>query len=798
MAKKTKKTEQNKMQLPEYNLGGIVNPAMIFDLSSDFLVGQSMNAVTQMVKALRDGEQERRMTTKNTGSVMANGGIVPTRQVEVEGDEAFETPQGEVGEFEGPSHEQGGIPVELPVGTKIFSDNITIDRETMANRKKKRESRISKLERLLEKSPKDKLLQQTFERTFELNQLEEMGDMKYQKKIDDFEKTINALGLEPKMKNGGTIDFNTNNYTEYLKYAQGGIIEEGLPENIPTQVNFKELPLPNTNLSAKEAMQPYLTNLRITNQRKKTSLQNLLGKYDSPLVERNPELQDNIVNKFIKQKEIGPIQGEISENDSLIHNTEKLNEIKQMGPKPDPTVSILQLSQMNHPFYEIIKNNPEKFEGSDIAQNIISKVNKEEGLDISEDPVIQVTSNQDTIEPVQDEFINELININETRALQAKLAEATQFKNGGMVNKNEGTVPQEDIDFIMGLMAKLNKARSSKKIEGLNIEFANGTDEDGVPPYTGAPNINDLIATIPGQQEFLEGQYMSVEGSDIPLNQVSTQENPIPYTEDQDVVSGIQDQLMGAESEGLAIDKPSGLFAQILNQVQQGSQAGFPSLTRGDVKGLAGNIQGKYLPLMGTLLNQMETTPNVNAFKEFGADALKSNQQAQGLATTNRDKLLQQLALKENTMRARSRNTARGVNTMRALDIAGDMTGQQGANEAYANYANQMMQLLGQQGQLENLQDRTVMQGEQARDLADRQDTDNFYTQLSKNLANVAEFTQKTGRDLNQAQYNDDLISAMNQMSSYGLTWERGEDGNYKIVYNQPQEEETTKTKKTK
>ena len=78
----------------------------------------------------------------NTGG-FAYGGKVP---VEVEGQEVGETPSGELMEFNGPSHEAGGIPIGLPEGTEIYSKRIKVDGVSMANRKKKRENKAVSLE----------------------------------------------------------------------------------------------------------------------------------------------------------------------------------------------------------------------------------------------------------------------------------------------------------------------------------------------------------------------------------------------------------------------------------------------------------------------------------------------------------------------------------------------------------------------------------------------------------------------------------------------------------------------------
>jgi hypothetical protein len=67
---------------------------------------------------------------------MKTGGKVP---VEIEGQEVVETPQGQLFQVQGPSHEQGGIDMSLPEGTDVYSKRIQIDGKSMADRKLARE-----------------------------------------------------------------------------------------------------------------------------------------------------------------------------------------------------------------------------------------------------------------------------------------------------------------------------------------------------------------------------------------------------------------------------------------------------------------------------------------------------------------------------------------------------------------------------------------------------------------------------------------------------------------------------------
>ena len=93
--------------------------------------------------------------------VKAFGGKVKGSQVEVEGKEVGELPNGQLLEFKGPSHEQGGIDAILPGGTDIFSKRISIDGVSMADRKKKREKEANRIAKRLDKNSADPVLKNT-------------------------------------------------------------------------------------------------------------------------------------------------------------------------------------------------------------------------------------------------------------------------------------------------------------------------------------------------------------------------------------------------------------------------------------------------------------------------------------------------------------------------------------------------------------------------------------------------------------------------------------------------------------
>ena len=678
--------------------GGMLNPATIFDVSSDLLATTTGNAVTQTIRSLREGERERRLTTKNTGAVMANGGEVGSSPVEVEGGEMMQTPDGMVAEIEGPKHEQGGVKTELPNGTKIYSDRLKVNGETMAIRKEKREARINKLAKLLEKSPKDKLIQESFDRTKTLNEAEELKDMEYQEATTNFFEGAESMGLVPEMKNGGFVNFNTGDgYLESAlqKRAYGGkVYANGTPPEGVYPTSFK------------------------TNEDVNNLIKGLYGKVNPDNVKK---LQQTIVDSGYNLK--GGADGVVgSATRGFFGTPESSNVLTSLLAPGGNTMT-----------------------GVPTTEGDINLGNINAGVTSLASPEIQASTLPNFFNDTEFNQLGTLAPLN-TEGDTTLLNPGEQL---GSYNPTTGEVLNTD----------------EKKQQGMDEFAALAKDLNNVDPsYLGLP---DNFGNLPLEQQTIALQQLGIitpsEGGDV-------------------------------KQSGNLLDKAKGMLENIGIGGQGEGEEGDLGLTRGDLMGLAGNIQGKYGPLAATLMNRLETPDNVNMFREFGADALRAQEEAIGLAATNRDKNLQDVQLRENAMRARGRNTARGVNTMRGLDIAADMQSGKGEQGAYNAYANQMMQLLGQKSSLENVQDQMVMKGEQGRDLADRQDIDNFYTNLAQNFANISEFTQKTGRDLNQAIYNQDFLSAANMMSQYGVQVVR-ENGKIKFVHKGNKQEEIEEKK---
>jgi len=129
----------------------------------------------------------------------------------------FETPQGEVGEFEGPSHEQGGIPLEVgqdvEEGTKVYSDRLKVGGKTLAERKEARERKIANLEKAASDKLVDVATKNALKRRMEAVQKEEASDLQFQEQVNNMQAMADTMvkafgtGVEgiQKMFNGGTV-----------------------------------------------------------------------------------------------------------------------------------------------------------------------------------------------------------------------------------------------------------------------------------------------------------------------------------------------------------------------------------------------------------------------------------------------------------------------------------------------------------------------------------------------------------------------------------------------------------------
>lgn len=219
------------------------------------------------------------------------------------------------------------------------------------------------------------------------------------------------------------------------------------------------------------------------------------------------------------------------------------------------------------------------------------------------------------------------------------------------------------------------------------------------------------------------------------------------------------------------ITGPRGIGNPIYPATKEGSEIGV-----GDAIGLAGNAFNAIAPIINTNLNRRATKPNINRFRGYGNKAITANDTAQDYVAGTRSSAISDISTSANSAYSRNRNSAQSVTTQRALDISTDMAKNKAVSQVDSEFSRQMMGLLSERGRLENDKDLREMTGETARDLENKSDTDNYYSNMGANLVNLGTNVQGIGKNINQASENKTNRKLISQLSKYGLTFDN--DGN--------------------
>lgn len=121
-------------------------------------------------------------------------------KVELEGGEAVNV-NGQGGMVEGPDHAEGGVDLDLPQGTLVFSKRIKVGNKTMADREMARLRKEKKAQKAMDKQPTDPLNRFTLDRILQLNDLERQLDLEMQQNYGSSDKK--------QMKYGGKYPYGT-------------------------------------------------------------------------------------------------------------------------------------------------------------------------------------------------------------------------------------------------------------------------------------------------------------------------------------------------------------------------------------------------------------------------------------------------------------------------------------------------------------------------------------------------------------------------------------------------------------
>jgi hypothetical protein len=318
-----------------------------------------------------------------------------------------------------------------------------------------------------------------------------------------------------------------------------------------------------------------------------------------------------------------------------------------------------------------------------------------------------------------------------------------RHENGGIdVNLPNGTDIYSDrisIDNKTMAQRKLEREKSAAKFTKMYEKDKNADVKSTL----------DRILEINAQQEAFD---LEIQGT---ANRLTPQNGMVPKAAD------------GTGPGGVSSEEDPSFLSGLLSYFQS---AGSP--TGRDIVGTIGNLMQADNPRKLTLENRAGDQPNINAFENYGKNALTKLDQAKGSLQGNLDSALLDIDKSAQAATRTNSNGARSINTSRALNLATQSVAQDAKAKANVEYANMLTQMMsGEAGMLNDI-DAKVMTGNQNANEADRMDRDAFYTQLSKDEVAKGQAVSGVGKNMNalkEREYNQNMLDAMFDYSKVNL-----------------------------
>ena len=186
--------------------------------------------------------------------------------------------------------------------------------------------------------------------------------------------------------------------------------------------------------------------------------------------------------------------------------------------------------------------------------------------------------------------------------------------------------------------------------------------------------------------------------------------------------------------------------------------------TAGDALGILGNLSSAFGPMRNTIKARQSDLPEVNHMRNFGKKGLSKLQEGTGMMNQIKEDSLGDLELARSSSFRRNNNSARGINTQRALNLATDAQINDAQGNIHNAFAEQMLrQIAAESGQL-NMMDQASMQGDAQRAENEVRNKDAFYTNLTRDIASRGTGIALTGKSLNDVKERGAYLDLLKQM----------------------------------
>lgn len=572
---------------------------------------------------------------KTKRTKFANGGV----PINAEGGEVVEVPGGEPVELDGASHANGGINMEVPAGTEIYSQQLKgPDGRTMASRKKSREGKEAKLGKTLQVAPTDKLLRNAYKRTKQANAVVDAQDMNKMK----IAQMITQMGEAYAM--GGTVQ----------RYNLGG----------------------NVNINIDRDIDPNYYSTTPEQAAFKRAQQRGLGS----------------TNMWVSPSQMRGVNAL-----ATIERAKKKAAVARLYPNTKISYGAPTVQTPYKGYYLPTQTSGVPVNTSRVTPKV-SPINKQRKVQPTHTKKTKYSTPNST--PIPPQGITPLSGVNEMHA--AGLPPTTGYGTDGRFIK-----PPVD------------------------------ADPSEIPDYTGYGSNNRFLKPT-----------VSADYLDIPTE--SEIEPDVQSYNNSLIDTASSTTSKGNSNKGTPIKFN-------LNDI-------FSNVTAGDALNLYGQYKASTDPLKNTRAQRAADTPNINAFKDYGKRGLNELDKSKGYLEGQRASALGNLNLDRVAASSRNRAGARGINTLRALDIATDAQAQK-AKESVNNQFNSMMAgIFDKASGMMNQQDQMVMQGEQGRDAADRADKDAYYSAMARDIATKNTGMQYMGKNINEMKTRKVTNTLMNKL----------------------------------